>query len=69
MGTALKSFGITDTKGPEKKPNRDSQLSRDRITGMIVLIIMLVLMGVMIWLASMGEGTQNLDYYNYPMIN
>ena len=68
MATALQSYEITDTKGPEKKPNRDSRLSRDRITGMIVLIIMLVLMGLMIWLASGGEGTQNLDYYNYPMM-
>ena len=45
----------------------DQQLKRDRRTAMVVLAIMLALMALVIWLASLGEGVPvDTDYW--PMM-
>ena len=67
MATAPKIIpGPPRLKGKEP-PNKD-QLRRDRITGIVVLVILAAVMALMIWLASLGNGTSESIYYEWPMM-
>lgn len=63
MATAPKPYDSTETG---EKRSRD-ELRRDRITAVVTLIIFALLMALLIWLASFGNGTiQDVDYF--PMM-
>ncbi len=49
---------------PKHQP-RDDELRRDRIAAMVVLVIAFVVMALVIWLASLGGGTGELDSFHY----
>lgn len=65
MSTVMKTgYGATPST-PAKTPLNQDQLRRDRRTAIIVVGIMAVLMGLLIWLASVsGGGVSNgVDYW------
>ena len=62
MATAPKGFG---TGGPGHGQESNAQLRRDRVVGMIALIVIAALMLLMIWLASLS-GTPPTD--TFPMM-
>lgn len=61
MATAPKGFG----GGGSSHHQNDVQLRRDRVVGMIALIVIAALMFLMIWLASLS-GTPPVD--TFPMM-
>ena len=68
MSTLMnKSFGAMPSP-PTKTPLNKDQLRRDRRTAIIVVAVMVALMGLVIWLASMsGAGVhEGIDYW--PMM-
>ena len=68
MSTVMKnSFGATPSP-PTKTPLNKDQLWRDRRTAIIVVAVMAALMGLVIWLASLGDGVvpDGIDYW--PMM-
>jgi hypothetical protein len=62
MATAPKGFG---TGGSGHAGHGDTQLRRDRVVGMVALIVVAALMLLMIWLASLS-GTAPVD--TFPMM-
>jgi hypothetical protein len=50
-----------------EQPLSKEQLRKDRINLVLVVVVFAVLIGLMIWLASMGPSTGNIDY-TYPMV-
>ena len=67
MSTVMKDKIGTMPSTPTTTPNKD-QLRRDRRTAIIVLAIMVAMMGLVVWLASMsGAGIpEGVDYW--PMV-
>jgi hypothetical protein len=56
----------------EKKPGSDQrtrgQLRRDRIVGLVMLVVMVLIAALVVWLATLeGGGANGFDYY-YPMM-
>ena len=67
MATAPKSLGKHDSQAPQKPlPLDDQQLRRDRLVGVLVLLAIVALIALMIWLATLGEAPQDVDYW--PMM-
>ena len=62
MATMMKQpIGNNSTPGSE-------QLRRDRITAIIVPLIVVALMGLVIYLASLGNGGAPMEFESWPMI-
>ncbi len=52
----------------DRGPRNDKQLRHDRIVGIVVLAVMLLLFGLLIWLASISGGDINsYDYWTVPL--
>lgn len=66
MATAPQTFRGTGSPGPGRNPQDKQQLRRDRIVAAVVLVLFAVLMGLMIWLASLGGG-EAIDYEYWMM--
>jgi len=63
MATAQKQLNSTKTEVGGKKLGKD-ELRHDRITAIAVLVVFAVLMALLIWLASFGNGTvEPIDYW------
>jgi hypothetical protein len=50
-----------------EQPLSKEQLRKDRINLVLVVVVFAALIGLMIWLASMGPTSGNVDY-TYPMV-
>lgn len=68
MSTVMKSHSGHQLPSPAKRPESDEQLRRDRWTLALVIAVMVALMALIIWLASLGGGTvpNGVDYW--PMM-
>jgi len=66
MATVGKSPQRADFASGEQ-PVTKEQLRRDRINLAVVVVVFAALIGLMIWLASMGPPAGNFDY-TYPMV-
>ena len=56
MATVTKPSVPQFDKQPQDRPRDPDQLRRDRIVGLLTLFIIVALMALMIWLASLGGG-------------
>ena len=56
----------TGMKAPGTGPSR--QLRRDRIAAVVVVAILVAMMGLLIWLASLGTGAPDNIYDFWPMM-
>ena len=67
MSTVMKN-SLSPTPSLAKTPLNQDQLWRDRRTAIIVVAVMTVLLGLVIWLASMSGGgvPEGIDYW--PMM-
>jgi hypothetical protein len=55
----------TESKvGSNERPD-DEQLERDRRTGVLIFLALLVLAGLLIWLASLAGTSSNGEYLEY----
>jgi hypothetical protein len=63
VGKTPKNAGL----GSGEPPVSSQQLHRDRINLILVVVVFGVLIGLMIWLASMGPPAGDFDY-SYPLI-
>jgi len=66
MATAGKPPRSTDFTSGEPPVSKE-QLRKDRINLILVVVIFGALIGLMIWLASMGPAGGQFDY-TYPMV-
>ena len=52
---------------PPVPSHDDQQLRRDRITTIVMLIVMMVIFALIMWLASFGNGSaESIDYWTVP---
>lgn len=65
MSTAMHSHTGPVASPPAQQPQND-QLRRDRRTAVIVVAVMVALMALVIWLASLGGGVEydSIDYWH-----
>jgi len=64
MATAQRQSDVTNTEFGGKKVSAGDQLRRDRIRAIAVLVVFAVLMALLMWLASLGNGTvEPIDYW------
>ncbi len=59
----------TVTKRPARPQDArgEQQLRRDRITAVVMLIVMALMFALTIWLASLGNGNvESYDYWSIP---
>lgn len=68
MLTVMRSPLGATASPPTKTPENRDQLRRDRRTAMIVVAVMAVVMGLIIWLASMSGGSLPEEGINYWQI-
>ena len=64
MSTVMQRHTAPRVSPPRKQPSGD-QLRRDRWTAVIVVAVMAVLIGLIIWLASLGGGGAPYDGMDY----
>lgn len=67
MTTAPKTFP-TAGKTPLTDPVSKAKTRRDRITGLIMIVVLAILMCLMIWLASLGSGSSGSLNDYWPMM-
>ncbi len=65
MVAPLKLSKCSGRQTPVTTP--DDQVGRDRITAVVVLVAFMILMALMFWLASLGNGTP-MEPVDWPMM-
>ena len=55
------------TTEPGKDSRSKKQLRKDHITGIIALVVVVAMMALMIWLATLGNGESGGGYDYWPM--
>lgn len=69
MSTISNPSGPVGNHDPKHGSEADNQLRRDRIVGIVMLVIMMMVFGFILWLASLGNGggeIDSLDYWSIP---
>lgn len=66
MASAGKPSRTNDFSSGDQPVSKE-QLRKDRINLILVVVIFAALIGLMIWLASMGPGSGQFDY-TYPLV-
>ncbi len=67
MTSAPMTFKKSSMGTPHKGPSEEQQLRRDRITAIVVLAVLAALIGLMIWLGSLGGNSMPVEQY-WPMM-
>lgn len=67
MTTLQKNFP-TGINLPQRDAASKEQLRKDRVKGVIIVAILVALMALMIWLASLGTGTTGGMEEFWPMM-
>ncbi len=49
-------------RGSKQSALHDADLRRQRITGMVVLVVLALLFGLLMWLASISEIPSGIEY-------
>ncbi|MBP87471.1 MAG: hypothetical protein CMJ64_12225 [Planctomycetaceae bacterium] len=65
MSTVMKNDTGPIVPPPAKQPQDDKQLRSDRWTAIVVVSVMIALMALIIWLASLsGVEYESIDYWH-----
>ncbi|HJN10573.1 MAG TPA: hypothetical protein QF564_17935 [Pirellulaceae bacterium] len=66
MSTVMKNHTGPIVSPPAKQPLDDKQLRRDRWTAIAVVTVVIALMALIVWLASLGGGVEyeGIDYWH-----
>jgi len=62
MSTVTNPNSVSGPNKPTNETPKDHQLRKDRITFGIVLALVALLIGLMVWLASISPGVESSDY-------
>ena len=68
MPTTMKTSAQPFFSPPSLRPRKTDQLRRDRRTAIVVMAIMIALLGLVLWLASLiGSPLEPVDYWPIMM--